>query len=89
MSSTDGENKALIRECLTLNLRLSHRDEKACEMRVYLEVGKFASYFPRPRLRSQTTISMRAPTIGGGAHHLLVHKRCPGQIGLWVSQRIT
>ena len=50
---------------------------------------KAASYFPRPRLRSQTTMSMTAPTIGGGAHHLLVHKRCPGQIGLWVSQRFT
>ena len=30
-----------------------------------------ASYFPRPRLRSQTTMSMRAPTIRGGAHHRL------------------
>ena len=29
-----------------------------------------ASYFPRPRLRSQTTTSMTAPTIRGGAHHL-------------------
>jgi hypothetical protein len=25
---------------------------------------KIASYFPRPRLRSQTTMSMTAPTIG-------------------------
>ena len=43
-----------------------------------------ASYFPRPRLRSQTTMSMTAPTIGGGAHHLTSQRRCPGQIGLWV-----
>jgi hypothetical protein len=50
---------------------------------------KAASYFPRPRLRSQTTMSMMAPTIGGGAHDLLVLGRCPGQIGLWVSQRFT
>ena len=50
---------------------------------------KIASYFPRPRLRSQTTMSMTAPTIGGGVHHLLVQRRCPGQIGLWVSQRFT
>ena len=48
-----------------------------------------ASYFPRPRLRSQTTTSMAAPTIGGGAHHLLIQRRCPGQIGLGVSQGFT
>ena len=48
-----------------------------------------ASYLPRPRLRSQTTMSMMAPTIGGGVHHLPVHRTCPGQIGLWVSQRFT
>jgi hypothetical protein len=28
------------------------------------------SYFPRPKLRSQTTMSMMAPTISGGVHHL-------------------
>ena len=43
-----------------------------------------ASYFPRPRLRSQTTMSMTAPTIGGGAHHLLGKRGCPGW--RWCSQ---
>src|SRR5262245_50812607 len=28
-----------------------------------------ASYFPRPRLRSQTTMSMTAPTIRVAGHH--------------------
>jgi hypothetical protein len=37
-----------------------------------------ASYFPRPRLRSQTTMSMATPTIGGGVHHLLGKRGCPG-----------
>ena len=39
---------------------------------------KIASYFPRPRLHSQTTTSMMAPTISGGPYHLLVHRRCRG-----------
>ena len=29
------------------------------------------------------------PSIMGGEHHFLAHKRCPGQIGLSVSQRFT
>jgi hypothetical protein len=29
------------------------------------------------------------PSIMGGGHHVLVHKRCLGQIGLSVSQRFT
>ena len=37
-----------------------------------------ASYFPRPRLRSQTTMSMTVPTIGGGAYHLPGKRGCPG-----------
>ena len=37
-----------------------------------------ASYSPRPRLRSQTTTSMMAPTIGGGVHHLPGQRGCPG-----------
>ena len=37
-----------------------------------------ASYFPRPRLRSQTTMSMTAPTISGCAHHGLAGRACPG-----------
>ena len=37
-----------------------------------------ASYFPRPRLRSQTTMSMTAPTIRGGVHHLPGKRGCPG-----------
>ena len=36
---------------------------------------------PEAKAPQQTTMSMTAPTIGGGAHHVLVHKRCPGQIG--------
>ena len=36
-----------------------------------------ASYSPRPRLRSQTTTSMMAPAIRGGAHHLLELRMCP------------
>ena len=39
---------------------------------------KAASYFPRPRLRSQTMMSMTAPTISGGAHHLPGKRGCPG-----------
>ena len=37
-----------------------------------------ASYFPRPRLRSQTTTSMTAPTISGGVHHPPAKRECPG-----------
>ena len=37
-----------------------------------------ASYSSRPRLRSQTTTSMTAPTISGGAHHPLAYGECPG-----------
>ena len=37
-----------------------------------------ASYFPRPRLRSQTTTSMRAPTISGGTHHVPGKQGCLG-----------
>ena len=40
-----------------------------------------ASYLSRPRLRSQTTTSMTAPTIGGGAHHGSVRRVCPGGVG--------
>ena len=36
---------------------------------VYVILAEIASYFPRPRLRSQTTMSMTVPTIGGGVHH--------------------
>jgi hypothetical protein len=32
----------------------------------------------RPRLRSQTTMSMTAPTIGGGGHHLSGKRECLG-----------
>jgi hypothetical protein len=39
---------------------------------------KTASYFPRPRLRNQTTMSMTAPTIGDGVHHLTGKRGCPG-----------
>jgi hypothetical protein len=39
---------------------------------------KAASYFSRPRLRNQTTMSMTAPTIGGGVHHLSGKRECPG-----------
>ena len=38
-----------------------------------------ASYFPRPRLRSQTTMSIAAPTISGGAHHGSARRVCPGR----------
>ena len=41
-----------------------------------------ASYFPRPRLRSQTTTSMRAPTISGGTHHLPGKKGVQGGFGV-------
>ena len=37
-----------------------------------------ASYCPRPRLRSQTTMSMMAPTIAGGVHHPPGKRGCPG-----------
>ena len=47
-----------------------------------------ASYFPRPRLRSQTTMSMMSAPKGW-AHHRLGHGWCPGQVGLSVSQRFT
>ena len=36
------------------------------------------SYLPRPKLRSQTTMSMMAPTISGGVHHLPGKQGCPG-----------
>jgi hypothetical protein len=39
--------------------------------------GNAASYFPRPRLRSQTRMSMTAPTMGS-AHHRAVRGECPG-----------
>jgi hypothetical protein len=39
---------------------------------------KIASYLPRPRLRSQTTMSMTAPTIGVGVHHVAGIRGCPG-----------
>ena len=38
-----------------------------------------ASYFPRPRLRSQTTMSMTAPQLGVAAHHRLSDPACPAQ----------
>jgi Adenylate and Guanylate cyclase catalytic domain len=45
-----------------------------------------ASYFPRPRLRSQTTMSITAPTIGGGVHHLVRKRQCPVLCGLCAIQ---
>ena len=43
-----------------------------------------ASYFPRPRLRSQTTMSMLAPATGGCAHHGLPRRVCPGRAGVGI-----
>ena len=45
---------------------------------VYVILAEIASYFARPRLRSQTTTSMTVPTIGSGAHHLPGLRGCPG-----------
>ena len=45
---------------------------------------KTSSFFARPRLRSQTTMSMGGPTIRGGAHHHPGNQECPGW--LWGSQ---
>ena len=39
---------------------------------------KTASYFPRPRLRSQTTMSIMAPKLRIAAHHRAVRGECPG-----------
>jgi hypothetical protein len=39
---------------------------------------KTASYFPRPRLRSQTAMSMMAPKLRVAAHHRAVWGECPG-----------
>ena len=43
---------------------------------VYVILAEAASYFPRPRLRSQTTMSMMAPTIG------VAHIICRGSEGV-------
>jgi hypothetical protein len=40
---------------------------------------KIVSYLPRPRLRSQTTMSIGRPSIRGGAHHLLGRISCLGR----------
>ena len=45
---------------------------------VYSFSRNVASYLPRPRLRSQSTTSMRAPAIGDGVHHRLGLQTCPG-----------
>jgi hypothetical protein len=39
---------------------------------------KTASYFPRPRLRSQTATSMGGPKLRVAAHHRVVRGECPG-----------
>jgi len=38
-----------------------------------------ASYFPRPRLRSQTTTPVTAPLLRVAAHHRLSDPACPAQ----------
>jgi class 3 adenylate cyclase len=47
--------------------------------RVANELHTRLRYFcSRPKLRSQTTMSMTAPTIGGGVHHRRGKRGCPG-----------
>jgi hypothetical protein len=71
-------------------MRLSRTNCKSnCERLMYFEyVGcrslllqclcqlSGAPYFPRPRPRSQTTMSMTVPTIGGEAHHRPARRGC-------------
>src|SRR5262249_52115690 len=40
-----------------------------------------ASYFPRPRLRSQTTMSITSTHHRGGAYHVRLKRVCPGRAG--------
>src|SRR6476619_269748 len=44
-----------------------------------MSFSRIASYLPRPRLRSQSTMSMTAPLLRVAAHHRLSDPECPAQ----------
>jgi hypothetical protein len=65
-----------------------------CQMQqdrlVYLILAECCLILPEAKApQPDHNVHDGAPQSGSGAHHLLVHRRCPGQIGLWVSQRFT